>query len=93
MTEAEERQIRAMALLEYHEARQTVTLLQLEARQIAEDLEGLAGLLRNDPERIDNPDGKLPAYKQVFDLAAKLRKALMDLAERRDAVQRLGFDI
>jgi hypothetical protein len=93
MTEVDERQKRAMALLEYEEARQAVTLLQLEARQIADELEGLAKLLRNDPGRIDNPEGEFPAYKQIFDLASKLRKAIFDLEERRDVAQRLGFDV
>lgn len=92
MTESEERQIRAAALLEYHEARQALALLQIEARQIADDLEGLAKLLRDNPEGIDNPDGVLPTYKRIFDLASKLKQAGYDFAERRHAVEKLGFD-
>lgn len=81
------------ALLEYHEARQAVALLQIEARRIADDLEGLAKLLRGEPERIDNPDGKLPACKQIFDLAAKMKKPLPDLAERQHTAQQFGCDV
>ena len=34
MSEAEERQIKATVLLEYHEAKQALVLLEIEARQI-----------------------------------------------------------
>ena len=93
MSEAEERQIKATALLEYHEAKQALVLLEIEASQIADDLEGLAKLLRNEPYRIENPDGKLPPYKTIYDLALKVTRAADDLAQRKDRVEQLGLTV
>lgn len=94
MSEAEERQIKAIALLDYHEAKETLVLLEVEAKQLADDLQGLANLLRNEPTRIvDSSGGKVPTYKEVQELAAKITKAADDLAERKNRVQQLGFTV
>lgn len=94
MSEAEERQIKATALLEYHEAKETLVLLEVEAKQLADDLQGLATLLRNEPVRIvDSSGGKLPTYREVQELAAKIIKAADDLAERKIRIQQLGLTV
>jgi hypothetical protein len=94
MSEAEERQKRAMALLEYEEAKQAFALLEIEVRQVADDFEGLAKLLRNDPRRLaDSSVGKVPTYEDLQSLSAKITKSADDLAERKYRLQRLGFTI
>jgi hypothetical protein len=91
MNEAEKRQKTAKALLEYTESKQSVTLLRKEARDMSNELDAFATLLREHPERIDNPTGSIPTYREAFELSARIRKAKIDLAEREDIVKQLGL--
>ena len=91
MTEAEERQKRAMILLEYTEGKKTLALLQKEAQDLGKELETVAKLLRERPESIDNPDGVLPTFQDLLELAGKIRNATADLSDKELRAREQGL--
>ncbi len=91
MTEAEERQKRAMILLEYTEGKKTLALLQKDAQDKAKELEIVAKLLRERPESIDNPDGVLPTFQDLLELAGKIRNATADLSDKEFRAREQGL--
>jgi hypothetical protein len=93
MSEQEERQKKAFALLDYYESKQELALLVRDANNYAETLEALAKLLREDPTRIDRPDGALPPYKEILDLAHKIKSASSRVGELRSTVIQSGINL
>jgi hypothetical protein len=94
MTDDEKRDIKARLLLDYHEAKETLSLLEAKAARFAEALEKGASLLRKTPERIDSPDNRqFPTYAQIVDLAQEIKQAKMTLVEKRTAAQNLGLSL
>jgi hypothetical protein len=80
-----------MALLDYIESKQKLVLLKLDAENLAKEFDGFAKVLRQDPTRIDNPDGSLPTYKEVFDFARRFETTAHETARLHDAVAQLGL--
>ncbi len=93
MSGEEERHKKAMLLFEYTEGKQHLALLKKDARDMAEKFENLAALIRKDAARIDNPEGEVPSYKEVFELARRIHDAEYKVAELRSTAVNAGVVI
>lgn len=93
MSESEERQKKALALLEYTEGKQTIALLLKDAQDIAEQCEAAAYLLKDDPTRIEIENSTFPTGKQIFELAEKIRQAYERQAKLQRTVEDLGLTV
>jgi hypothetical protein len=93
MTESEERQKQASALLDYLECNRRLALLKRDAVKMAERLEQIAKFLRETPRRIDSEDGYLPSYSEIFTVAKNIKLAETELAELRQLAKTLGAPV
>ena len=94
MSEEKKRQIKAMNLLEYVESKQQLVALQDRAQRLAVEFEGLAKLLRENPQNIAiDAYTSLLNHTKLGDIIADIRVAITEVAKREELVGKLGVSI
>ena len=94
MSAEQERQARAMMLLDYVESKQRLLLLQEQAHSLGIELEGLSRLLQDDPQNISIASyGQLLDNKRLNDLVADISEAFTETERLRMILNQLGLDV
>jgi hypothetical protein len=94
MSAEEERQAKAMVLLEYAESKQRLALLKAQADKLAAEFEALAKLLRSDLQNIS-----VASYSSIFDyskfndLVADVAKTFNETSRLKETVHQLGLSV
>jgi predicted transcriptional regulator len=96
MSVEEEKQARALVLLDYNEHKQKLALLQEQAQKFAKKFEELAQLLKHKPDRI-HPDlgnlkeSGLPSYESLATLSRDITETQQETTRLAERVRQLGF--